>query len=205
MIATQSDSDGNTYSIWQQNQMNSCAVASMWMARNLVRQQTMMESEWELAQRFYRAAVNDMFAPLGVDPNGPMCLNPGSFPSDRSSMASTLANTGFKIDHIVRALENDGIIVDVQRRQPNAPPLTMNPRLLGPTTPAIIGVYWNGGGGHAIVVPRMTAAGRVVYLDPWDGNLIEQANSGTYNARYGGQGQIGVIFYLMPDRMCRMP
>ena len=65
MIDIQNDSDGNTCSIWKQNHANACAVASMWMARNMVRQQTMMESEWELAQRFYRAAVKDMSPAIG--------------------------------------------------------------------------------------------------------------------------------------------
>jgi len=204
MITMRRDSDGNNYQVWRQTQMNSCAVASTWTARNLVRQQTMSEGEWGLAQRFYRAAVRDMFAPIGVDPSGPMSLDPGAFPQDKSSMASTIANIGFVSDEIVRALRNEGIVVDVERARARNP-LVLKPHLLGDMTPAIVAVFWDSGGGHAIVAARAASSGRIVYLDPWDASLTEQSNNGRYNAPYGGSGRIGIARYLAPARSSALP
>jgi NAD(P)-dependent dehydrogenase (short-subunit alcohol dehydrogenase family) len=49
MINIETDSHGRTYEIWKQDQMNSCGVASAWMARGIARQMSFMEEEWDLA------------------------------------------------------------------------------------------------------------------------------------------------------------
>jgi len=195
MITVRQDSSGNSYGIWKQNQMSSCAVASVWMARNLARQQTMREGEWALAQRMFRTPVERMMAPLGVDPNGPMCLNPGSFAKDGSTMASKIANVGFMPSEIVQVLKNEGFSVQVENSV-GTNPLRINTTVLSDTIPAIVGVYWKSGGGHAVVAARQAKTGRIVFLDPWDASLTEQMNNGTYQAMYGMTGVIGVAIYL---------
>jgi hypothetical protein len=42
-VALSQDSAGNTYQIWAQEQPDSCAIASMWMARCQAKQQTFVE------------------------------------------------------------------------------------------------------------------------------------------------------------------
>ena len=56
-VHSRTDSDGNTYQVWAQRQAMSCAIASMWMARNRVMQMTYAEGEWALAQRAFQHAV----------------------------------------------------------------------------------------------------------------------------------------------------
>jgi hypothetical protein len=106
MINIETDSHGRTYQIWKQNQMNSCGVASTWMARGIARQMSFAEEEWELAQRVYRNAVNNALAPLGVSPDGPMTLDPRAFSNDQSSMASTIANVGFYASQLALAIRD---------------------------------------------------------------------------------------------------
>ena len=72
MINIETDSHGRTYQIWKQDQMNSCGVASVWMARGIARRMSYAEEEWGLAQRLYRNAINNALAPLGVPAAGPM-------------------------------------------------------------------------------------------------------------------------------------
>jgi hypothetical protein len=54
------DSVKHTYQIWAQDQAQSCAVASIWMARSQARQQSFAETEWDLAWRFYQQTVIGM-------------------------------------------------------------------------------------------------------------------------------------------------
>ncbi|MBP8287049.1 MAG: hypothetical protein KAX57_09440 [Rhodoferax sp.] len=49
MINVERDGSGRTYQIWKQNQMNSCGIACMWMARGIARQTSFSEEEWGLA------------------------------------------------------------------------------------------------------------------------------------------------------------
>ena len=69
-VSLATDSEGNTYQIWAQRQANSCAVASIWMARGIARQMSIDESEWELAHRMYYAAVAGMSVEGGPPPPG---------------------------------------------------------------------------------------------------------------------------------------
>jgi hypothetical protein len=193
MINIETDSHGRTYEIWKQDQMNSCGVASAWMARGIARQASFAEEEWDLAQRLYRNAVNNALAPLGVNPSGPMCLDPSAFPSDQSSMASTIANFGFYADQLARAIRAEGLNA---RHIPNTGSgQRIVPHRIAINKPAIALVYWNGSGGHFVVVGRCTSSA-ISFLDPWDGHVNEEPNDGRYRARYGGRGIIGEVIYI---------
>ena len=193
MINIERDSHGRIYQIWKQDQMNSCGVASAWMARGIARRASFAEEEWDMAQRVYRSAVANALAPLGVPPGGPMSLDPRAFPADQSTMASTLANFGFYASQLATALRSEGLTVEHIPLNGNA--RTIQPDKISIDKPAIALVYWRGRGGHFVVVGRCTNRS-VSYLDPWDGRVNEQRNDGNYNARYGRQGQIGEIIYL---------
>ncbi len=195
MINIETDSHGRTYQIWKQNQMNSCGVASTWMARGIARQMSFAEDEWDLAQRVYRSAVQNALAPLGVSASGPMCLDPSAFTTDQSSMASTFANFGLYATQLARAVRAEGLRVEHLGLHASGTPRTIQPNKIAINKPAIVLVYWNGGGGHFIVVGRCTNRA-VSFLDPWDGRVNEQANNARYNARYGGQGLIGEVLYI---------
>lgn len=193
MINIERDSHGRTYQIWKQDQMNSCGVASAWMARGIARQTSYAEGEWDLAQRLYRSAVQNAFARLGVSPAGPMTLDPRALPRDQSSMASTVANFGFYAGQLATALDAEGLRVEHvgnngRARRIDAHKIAIN-------RPAIVLVYWNRGGGHFVVVGRCTDRA-VSFLDPWDGHVNEQFNNGSYNAPYNNQGAIGEVLYL---------
>ena len=77
-VALCQDSAGNTYQIWGQEQPDSCAIASMWMARCQAKQQTFVEEEWELAWRMYQRVV------LGLPPG---FLKPAPAPVSDSARA----------------------------------------------------------------------------------------------------------------------
>lgn len=194
MISIERDSHGRTYQIWKQNQMNSCGVASVWMARGIARQMSFAEDEWDLAQRVYRNAVNNALAPLGVSAGGPMSLDPSAFPQDQSSMASTIANFGFFARQLATALSAEGLRAEHLGLTANRTARTIEPHKIAINKPAIALVYWNGGGGHFVVVGRCTHAA-VSYLDPWVGHVNEHRNNGEYVASYN-RGRIGEIIYI---------
>ena len=193
MINIERDSHGRTYQIWKQDQMNSCGVASAWMARGIARQMSYAEEEWDLAQRLYRSAVSSALAPLGVSAAGPMSLDPRAFPRDQSSMASTIANFGFFAAQLANALRAERLRVEHVGNNGSAQ--RIHAHKIAINKPGIALVYWNGGGGHFVVVGRCTQSA-VSFLDPWDGHVNEQSNNGRYTARYGGQGVIGEVIYL---------
>jgi len=193
MINIETDSHGRTYQIWKQDQMNSCGVASVWMARGIALQMSFAEEEWGLAQRVYRNAVNNALAPLGVSPDGPMCLDPSAFPSDQSSMAATLANTGFYAGQLAQAIRAEGLRAELVGWTGRSHRIVANKIAIN--KPAIALVAWNGGGGHFVVVGRCTG-NAVSFLDPWDGHINEEPNDGRYRARYGGRGFVGAVIYM---------
>jgi hypothetical protein len=195
MINIETDSHGRTYQIWKQDQMNSCGVASTWMARGIARQMTFAEEEWDLAQRVYRHAINNALAPLGVSASGPMSLDPRAFANDQSSMASTIANYGFFASQLATAIRAEGLHALHFGINATGTARTIEPYRIAINKPAIALVYWNGGGGHFVVVGRCTAS-QVSFLDPWDGRVNEQRNNGRYSSHYGSQGLIGELIYI---------
>jgi hypothetical protein len=194
MINIESDRSGRTYQIWKQDQMNSCGVASAWMARGIVKQMSFHEDEWNLAQRIYRHAIGNALAPLGVSPSsGPMTLDPRAFGQNQGSMASTIANFGFYAVQLANALKAEGM--KVEHVGYNGQPRSVTSNKISISKPAIVLVCWNGGGGHFVVVGRATNS-TVSFLDPWDGHVNEQPNDGRYRARYNSRGFNGEILYL---------
>jgi hypothetical protein len=193
MINIETDSHGRTYQIWKQDQMNSCGVASAWMARGIARQMSFAEEEWDLAQRLYRNAVGDSLAPLGVSAAGPMSLDPSAFPRNQSSMASTVANFGFYAGQLASALRAEGLTVEHVGLK--GQPRKIQPNKIAFNKPAIVLVRWEGRGGHFVVVGRCTNSA-VSFLDPWDGHVNEQPNNGRYTARYNNQGFINEAIYI---------
>lgn len=195
MINIETDSHGRTYQIWKQDQMNSCGVASVWMARGIARRMSFAEDEWGLAQRLYRNAVQSALAPLSRQASGPMSLDPRAFPRDQSSMASTVARFGLFANQVATALQAEGLHAEHLGIRADNNPRTIQPNKIAIDRPAIVLVYWNGGGGHFVVVGRCTS-NAISFLDPWDGRVNEQRNNGIYNARYNSQGLIGEVIYV---------
>jgi hypothetical protein len=108
-------------------------------------------------------------------------------------MASTIANFGFYAAQLARAIRAEGLTVEHVANNGHSRRIT--PDKISISKPAIALVYWNGGGGHFVVVGRCTHSA-VSFLDPWDGHINEEPNDGRYRARYGGRGLIGEIIYL---------
>lgn len=195
MINIETDSHGRTYQIWKQDQMNSCGVASVWMARGIARRMSFREDEWALAQRIYQSSVQGALAPLGPVSPAPMSLDPRAFRRDQSSMQSTIARFGLYATQVANALRAEGLRAEhlAIRADGNARRIQANKIAID--RPAIALVYWNTGGGHFVVVGRCTA-NAVSFLDPWDGRVTEQANDGVYNPRYSNIGLIGEVIYI---------
>lgn len=179
-VSLATDSEGNTYQIWAQRQANSCAVASIWMARGIARQMSIDESEWELAHRMYYAAVAGMSVEGGPPPPGaPMTLDPDSYDVNQSSMENTFASTGVYASQVADMLRHEGFNVRHMRAR------SVLGNWLTPTRPCIILVGWYNramqrNGGHFIVAAAQTRHRRIVYLDPWGGVLREVRNNGRY-------------------------
>ncbi|WP_425228369.1 hypothetical protein [Sphingomonas sp.] len=184
-VSIESDSDRNTYEVWKQEQASSCGVASIWMARGLVKQQCIDEDEWPLAQRVFSGAVRGAMNAAGGD-RFPVCYNPGAFPKNQSSMGSTFSQFGLFSSQVATGLQNEGLHANFIGAQ------SINPVNLGPGKAVIAFVRWRpaGNGAHFVCAARMANNGAVVFLDPWDGKVNEQWNNGTYAARYGGVGDI---------------
>ena len=193
MINIERDSHGRTYQIWKQDQMNSCGVAAVWMARGIARRRSYAEDEWGLAQRLYRSAVQNALAPLGVPSEGAMTLDPNAFSNDQSSMASAVANRGFRAAQLANALRAERLRVEHVGNNGHA--RRIESHKIAIDKPAIALVYWNRRGGHFVVVGRCTHRA-VSFLDPWDGHVNEQYNTGHYYAPYNNQGLIGEVLYV---------
>ena len=161
------DSDRMTHQVWAQRQASSCAVASIWMARNQAKQMTFAESEWALAWRIYNSVVRGMI--LYPAPPPPMSFAPSAHKDDQATFGNMFSRMGTYMDQVARALVNDGL--KVTHKTPFVPGTTVDPSKLSDTKPAIVLLGWYNGtqrnGGHFIVASRKTRSGKVVYLDPW--------------------------------------
>ncbi|MCW9013782.1 MAG: hypothetical protein OQL06_08370 [Gammaproteobacteria bacterium] len=197
-IHFRNDSDGNVHQIWAQRQMSSCAIASIWMARNQARQMTVDESEWGLAWRIYHQVVQNI--PLSPPPSAPMTFAPSSRPEDnnQTTMGNMFANAGTYMNQVAQALTNDGLRVTHNTGWSIG--RTVDPARLSDTTPAIILLGWyptvvarpNRAGGHFIVASRQASSGNIVYLDPW-GGVLSEINTGPV---YQVTGRFEHIIYI---------
>lgn len=202
-LTVQTDSDGHEFNVWAQRQANSCAVASIWMARGMARQMTFDEGEWDLAWRTYNNAVaggtwRTPYADPGPAP-APQTFDHTQYDAGHHAFANTFASTGIGGDHIASMLMQEGFAVNRVVNTGGLMPVKF--ANLAPTKPAIVGVgwfvqnpagAWERRGGHAIVAARKTSSGQIVLLDPAGGRLVECANNG----RYGGNGLIVEVLYI---------
>ena len=182
-VTIRTDSDGYAYDVWAQEQANSCAVASIWMARNQARQQTINENEWDLAWRMYGQVVQQM--KLIPAPPAPMSLDPTKFPADQKTFQNMFASAGTYMNQVTQKLINDGLRVTSTTGWSSPGSAAVDTRKLSDATPAIVLLGWYGGtttrsGGHFIVASRVTTSGKVVYLNPWEGQLLEQGPGPTF-------------------------
>lgn len=191
-IVMRSDSDQYVHQVWAQEQAKSCAVASIWMARNQARQMTVNEGEWALAWRIYGQVVQGMA--LIPKPPAPMSLNPSAFPSNQNTFQNMFASFGTYMGQVARALTQDGLRVTF--KTPFSPGTAVDPGRLSDTTPGIVLLGWYNGaqrnGGHFIVASRRTRGGQIVYLDPWQGQLKELG----CGPAYPGGGRFEQVLYI---------
>jgi len=172
-IIMRTDSDNIQHQIWAQEQGCSCSVASIWMARNQALQKTVNQDEWTLAWHIYGRVVQGM----DLVPTAPMSFNPKVHPADDKTFANKWASAGIGLDQVVPALKESGLSVKMKTMWSTPGIASVIPQLLSDTTPAIVLLGWYGSGhrngGHVIVASRATKSGRVVFLDPWEGQLRE--------------------------------
>lgn len=187
-VSIETDSDNTSFEVWKQEQASSCGVASIWMARGLVKEICLEEGEWELARRVYYGAVRGMMAAAGGD-RFPVCYNPAAFQNNQTSMGATFANFGLFSSQVATGLQSEGLHANVIAAT------TINTLNLGPRKAAIAFVRWRpaNSGAHFVCAARQASNGKIVFLDPWDGKVNEQFNNGVYNARYGGVGDIAFV------------
>lgn len=192
MISIERDTHGRTYQIWQQQQANSCGIASCWMARSIALQMSFAQEEWDYAVRTFASAVGGALGNSGLNPEAPMTLADVS--TDDGGLAAGMSSFGFYGAQLATALRAEGLTVEDTFNNNNAMRIAHNKISL--VKPAICLVNWTDGpGGHFIVVGRATSR-EVTFLDPWDGHANQQSNDGTYVANYGRTGICVEILYV---------
>lgn len=191
------DSDGVIHQVMEQQQAASCGVASIWMARCIAKRATFSEGEWSLAWRVYHRAVRRMDRLPAVP--APMTLNPDMHGSGIETFGDTMSNAGLLMSEVTTALKADGVSVHhVTLANPHSTVIDAN--RIGEGWPAIALVGWFNGttriAGHFVVAARRTQAGRIVYLDPAGGRLVEGSAGPGYDAPYSSLGRFEQIAYL---------
>src|ERR1700749_802183 len=88
------DSDKYPHELWAQQQAASCAVASIWMARNEARQSTSVEEEWALAWKIYNRVVLNLRADFVPSAPAPRSFDPRAFQSNNNTFANKFSNYG---------------------------------------------------------------------------------------------------------------
>ncbi len=191
-IIYRDDSDRLTHQVWAQQQASSCAIASIWMARNQALQMTFAEEEWNLAWRMYGQVVQGMvFVPQAP---APVCFDPRAHQNNQNTFGNMFANAGTFMGQVAQTLRNDGLTVN--HLTSFSPGSTVDASRLSDTNPAIVLLGWYNGntrnGGHFIVASRQVRSGRIVYLDPWEGQLRELGPGPLYQTT----GKFEQILYL---------
>ena len=197
-VHLRTDSDGTVFQVWAQRQAMSCAIASMWMTVGMVRQQTLMDTEWDLAQRVFQHAVQGVEWAATDPGEGGRTIHPAAVANNRASVDNMFGRAGTLRAQTKTALEAQGVTVQWQQANGNYP-CTLVPARLGVGKPALtsvgwwrrVGGNWQRRGGHAMVVARQASNGRLVWLDPAGGRLREFPNNG----RYGNTGWVESIMY----------
>lgn len=190
-IVMRSDSDNTVHQLWAQDQAATCAVASIWMARNQAKQMTVNQSEWALAWGIYQRVVQGMSL---VPSPAPISLNPSAHQKNQATFGNMFSKEGTFMNQVALALRGDGL--KVTHLTEFSPGTLVQASRLSDTTPAIVLLGWYNGNeriaGHFIVASRVTRAGRIVYLDPWGGKLSEMGGG----PHYQGSGRFERVLYL---------
>ncbi|TWU31935.1 hypothetical protein [Novipirellula artificiosorum] len=186
------DSDHVTHQVWAQQQASSCAIASIWMARNQALQMTVNEAEWALAWRTYHQVVAGLVAV--PEAPAPMSLSPGAHQNNQETFGNMFANFGTFMGQVAQAIRNDGLTVTHLTNFTRGN--TVDGARLSDTAPAIVLLGWYEGstrnGGHFIVASRRATSGKIVYLDPAGGRLRELGVGPVYL----GNGRFEQIIYI---------
>ncbi|GGH20131.1 hypothetical protein GCM10007036_23500 [Alsobacter metallidurans] len=181
-VVLRTDSDNYVHQLWAQDQAATCAVASIWMARNQAKQSTATEDEWSLAWRLYNRVVLNCPSDLIPFPPAPRTFNASSFANDEKTFANKFSNFGTFMQQVIDALKLDGLKVNSSTAFSKGTQIDKSK--LSDTTPAIVLLGWYNGakrnGGHFIVASRVTSKGSIVYLDPWGGQLSEAGTGPQY-------------------------
>ena len=200
-IQHRTDSDGNTFQVWEQRQKASCAIAAIWMAKCMATRTTIVEGEWELAWRTFNHAVMDgNWNASGMPAPQTFADSPRQGHNNQATMANMYGVYGTTLPQVAKSLRAQSLKVEIVGAPTmlNAPPVLrrLDPARLGDGRPAICFVHWFVGeirvGGHFVVAARQAGNGKIVFLDPWKGELFELANSG----RYQTAGRILQILYV---------
>src|SRR5437763_68049 len=101
------DSDQYMHQIWAQEQANSCAVASIWMARGQARQMSFAQEEWALAWQIYGQVVQGM--QLVTTPPAPRSFNPAAYQANQNTFGNMFARFGTYMDQVAQAMTNEGL------------------------------------------------------------------------------------------------
>jgi hypothetical protein len=101
---------------------------------------------------------------------------------------------GTFMGQVAKELKNDGL--NVTHLTSFSPGTTINAPWLSDTKRAIVLLGWYNdaklNGGHFIVASRRTRAGKIVYLDPWNGILREFG----VGPQYQSTGRLEQIIYI---------
>ncbi len=192
-IVLTSDSDNYAHQRWAQEQANSCAVASIWMARGQARQMSINQEEWALAWQIYGQVVQGMgLLPVAPAP-APRTFDPRAHQPNQSTFGNMFASFGTYMNQVAQALRNEGLRATTTAFGAGA---VVDKNRLSETTPAIVLLGWYSGstrnGGHFIVASRVASNGLVVFLDPWQGQLRELAAG----PAYPGNGRFEQVCYI---------
>ena len=203
-IITRTDSDGNFHDVWAQEQANSCAVAAIWMATRLVKQMCFREGEWETALNLWGHVIKG--TNLALPNSGPMSIDTTQFQGQttNSSFEAKFGNQGTFMREIRTMIQADGIIRAqyYNRAGSNGPTaLGLDPDRVSQTRPVIMLLGWYSAGagsaptrngGHFVVAIGKARNRRMIFLDPWQGRIVEHANNGIYP----GGGIFEEVLYL---------
>lgn len=193
-VILRTDSDRYVHQLWPQQQAASCAVASMWMARNQAKRMTFLEDEWALAWRMFHQVVQGMTLFPTPPAPAPQSLSPAAHQNNQRTFGNMFSIAGTFMDQLARAFVTDGL--KVTHKTSFAPGNVVTASWLSDSTPAVVLLGWYNGnrrnGGHFIVASRVTRSGKIVYLDPWGGQLTEMGPGPGYQA----SGRFEQIIYI---------
>lgn len=176
-IQQATDSDGNSYDILVQTEEMSCGVAAAAILIDLYEKTSSAGPDAEARLKKIAAGF------------------PGSL-VDSDKLWAKGEDYGSTADNIEKLLGSQGVPVTYKDacwlKKAGSTIIIEASRLRRPAA-ILWGWYTNGKrhGGHFTVAARMTSAGNVVILDPWDGSLTELPKSHPYN----GNGIAECILY----------